>query len=293
MWKKSGCSGVERTSSSLLKRINLQSILFLLMDEEWSKVNTVKVIQEDNGITWIVLNREEMRNAINHDVIDELEKALLTAEHDDSKLVVLTGEGNRAFCSGGDLSTFQHLQTAKEAKKMLEKMGTILEKIAFFPKITVAALNGIAVGGGSELASACDFRIGTPACKVGFVQATLGITTGWGGSTLLFEKVAVTEALNMLLSARMYTSEELLHNGFLQSVIEDESFKDGVISYVEPFLQHSKEVVLAYKSKLVNRYDKNLIHENIQKEIRECARLWESAEHHEAVQAFLNRPKNN
>ncbi|WP_261179315.1 enoyl-CoA hydratase/isomerase family protein [Anaerobacillus sp. CMMVII] len=104
------------------------------------------------------------------------------------KIVVLTGAGTDAFCSGGDLSIFHHIHTKGEAKEMLLKMAKVLHKLFFFSKPTVAYLNGTTVGGGCEIATACDFRIAEKKLKIGFIQGRLGITTGWGGSTYLMER---------------------------------------------------------------------------------------------------------
>ncbi|MCL7746357.1 enoyl-CoA hydratase/isomerase family protein [Halalkalibacter alkaliphilus] len=252
----------------------------------------VQIEQNINGVTWIKINREEIRNAVNFEVMKELDELLSIAEGDDSKVVILSGVGKKSFCSGGDLSVFQHIMNEEDARSMLMRMGAILERIAFFPKITIAALNGTAVGGGAELASACDLRIAASHIKVGFVQANLAITTGWGGGTLLLERMAKSEALQMLLSAQMYSAEELLRNGFIQKVITKGSFEDEVMDYAAPYLNKSQMVLQAYKGRFMDGLDQERIHMNMQKEIRECAKLWEAEEHHEAVRTFLQRSKN-
>ncbi|KHF40792.1 enoyl-CoA hydratase/isomerase family protein [Halalkalibacter okhensis] len=248
--------------------------------------------QNSNGVTWIRINREEIRNAVNFEVMEELNDLLTIAEKDESKVVIISGIGKKAFCSGGDLSAFQHILSEDAARRMLMKMGAVIERIAFFPKITIAALNGTAVGGGAELASACDFRIAAPHIKVGFVQANLAITTGWGGGTLLLERIAKLEALQMLLSAKMYSTEELIRNGFIQHVITKEPFEEGVIDFAGPFLNKTKGVIQAYKGRYIDHLDQGRIHLNMKNEIAECAKLWEEKEHHEAVLAFLKKSKN-
>ncbi|WP_332690001.1 enoyl-CoA hydratase/isomerase family protein [Halalkalibacter lacteus] len=252
-------------------------------------METVQIKNYGNSVTWIQIDREEIRNAVNVQVMEELNHALTLAERDASGIVVISGSGKRAFCSGGDLSMFQYLKSEKQAKEMLLKMGAIFERLAFFPKVTVAALNGTAVGGGSELATACDIRVGAPHVKVGFVQGKLGITTGWGGGTLLFERVTKNIALDMLLSARMYSVDELYKKGYLQKVVLNTSFPEGVIEYLTPYLMQNKGVLQAYKARLLDQLDRTKIHRNIENEIHNCAKLWETDAHHEAVQAFLNR----
>ncbi|TWI55790.1 enoyl-CoA hydratase/isomerase family protein [Halalkalibacter nanhaiisediminis] len=252
-------------------------------------MKTVLLEQSNDGITWIRLNREERRNAINIEMMEELDAALSAAEEDESRIVVITGVGQKAFCGGGDLSVFHKLKTEAEAKEMLLKMGTILERLFFFPKVTVAALNGTAVGGGCEIASACDLRIAAPHAKIGFVQGAQGITTGWGGGTLLTERLTQLAAMEMLMTARVYHSEEARELGFLQDVIVEDSFQEGVKNWMAPYLKQNKGVLSAYKARLIDRFDRQMIHNRMNNEINECARLWETDDHHEAVQRFLEK----
>ena len=142
------------------------------------------------------------------------------AAHDDEvKLLVLTGAGSEAFCSGGDLREFQDLHTEEEAFAMLSKMGEILYKLAVFPKPTIALINGSAFGGGCEIATACDFRLAKSGIKLGFVQGTLGITTGWGGASLLLEKNTRAKSVKLLLDAKIHKAEEAKEFGFVDEIV--------------------------------------------------------------------------
>ncbi|MFC0558715.1 enoyl-CoA hydratase/isomerase family protein [Halalkalibacter alkalisediminis] len=253
-------------------------------------MGVVVVEQEKNGVTWIRINREKIRNAINLDVMDELNDALHIAEKDESRIVVLTGAGDQAFCSGGDLSVFQSLKTSEEAYKMLMKMGAVLEKILFFPKVTVAALNGTAVGGGCELSVACDFRVAAPHVKMGFVQGKLGITTGWGGGTILLQRISQAHAMEMMLSAKIYPANSLINLGIIQEIISG-PFQEGVLNWLKPYLNQNAGVLQAYKARLLDSFDQLTIQNNIKREIEECSLLWATDEHHEAVNRFLTRSK--
>ncbi|WP_227935713.1 enoyl-CoA hydratase/isomerase family protein [Alkalihalobacillus deserti] len=249
-------------------------------------MSNIVVEQEKNGVTWIRINREEIRNAINIEVMDELNEALHIAEKDDSRIVVLTGTGSRAFCSGGDLAVFQFLKTSEEAYSMLIKMGAILERIMSFPKITVAALNGTAVGGGSELSVACDFRVAAPHVKMGFVQGKLGITSGWGGGTILLQRIAKVHAMEMMLSAQVYAVDDLVHLGVVQEIISG-PFRDGVTKWLSTYLCQNAGVLKAYKARLLDSFDVISIQNNIKREIKACSLLWDTEEHHQAVKRFL------
>jgi enoyl-CoA hydratase/carnithine racemase len=249
----------------------------------------VKLYRE-HGIAWIVLNRPDKRNAIDYDVMSQLTNVLDEIEANaEDKVVVITGEGEQAFCSGGDLSIFHQLHTKKDSQEMLTKMGEILFRLFFFPKPTVAAVNGTAVGGGCEIATACDFRIVAPHAKLGFVQGTLGITTGWGASTMLYERMTQTTAMEMLMTCKRYTAQEAKSFKFVQEIITNDDFRAGCVAWLQPFLQQQAAVLGAYKKRWIDYLDKDQIKIRFDKEIDECSTLWETDEHHDAVKRFLSK----
>ncbi|WP_163101399.1 enoyl-CoA hydratase/isomerase family protein [Peribacillus alkalitolerans] len=240
-----------------------------------------------DGILKLTIHRPEKRNAINYQIMDELASVLLEArENKNIKTVVIIGEGNRAFCSGGDLSEFHRLHTATDAYEMLSKMGEVLYSLLTLPIPTIAILNGTAVGGGCEIASACDFRWAYPQVKVGFIQGNQGITTGWGGGTILLEKLLPSNALKMLLSAKVLLPEEAKQLGFIDQVLNE---KDHWESLVANMIEKEQEVLVAYKQILIRKWKETNIKERIDQEIRECANLWESDAHLQAVAKFTGK----
>lgn len=244
-------------------------------------VSTVKL---ENGLMKVILNRPEKRNAVNYTVMDRLEKALAEARADNMvKALEITGAGAAAFCSGGDLSEFHALKTEEEAYAMLSRMGAILYSIAMFPKPTAAFLNGSAAGGGCEIAAACDFRIARPGVKLGFIQGTLGITTGWGGASLLYEKLPASSASELLLSARFYEAEAAEELGFINRIAETPD------DFLAPVLEKDLDVLLAYKRVLNAKQEASGLRERMEQEMRQCAVLWAKDAHLQAVSAFLKK----
>ena len=143
----------------------------------------------ENGIATFTIDRPERRNAVNTAVMDGLEEFIERIENNpDIAFAVITGEGDQCILLGRGLAEFHNLRTAEEAFPMLSRMAGILYKIATLPVPVIALVNGVAVGGGCEIAMACDYRVVSSQAKAGFIQGTLAITTGWGGATLLFEK---------------------------------------------------------------------------------------------------------
>jgi enoyl-CoA hydratase len=244
-------------------------------------------IHED-GLLVFTINRPEKRNAISYEVMDGLEKALTVASEDRIKALVITGAGEKAFCSGGDLSSFHQLITEEEAFEMLNRMSELLVKLFFLPKPTVALLNGIAVGGGCELASACDFRIAKNEIKAGFIQGTLAITTGWGGGTFLSERLSSANAMKMLMEARLYNCDELKELGFLQSIYTGEPL-GNCRSFLNKMLVLEGEVLKSYKRMFIRKWKEAGVEERVRQEVRNCAVLWQREAHHKQVKKFLKK----
>ncbi|WP_174733822.1 enoyl-CoA hydratase/isomerase family protein [Mesobacillus harenae] len=245
------------------------------------------ITKDANGLLQFTINKIEKRNAICYNVMDGLLEAIELAGDEDVKALAITGAGEQAFCSGGDLSVFHELRTEEEAYGMLSKMSEILYKLLLLPKPTVAILNGTAVGGGCELAVACDYRIGSQGVKAGFVQGKLAITTGWGGGTILFEKLSPSNALKMLTEAQVYTADELQRLGFLDEIYTG-SKDNACQAFLEKSLTLGTSVLSAYKTMLVQKWKVHEIKERIDEEVKNCSILWASDLHHSKVDEFRN-----
>ncbi|MEH7234882.1 enoyl-CoA hydratase/isomerase family protein [Bacillus sp. JJ1562] len=248
------------------------------------------VKRDERGIVWFTINRPEKWNAIDYDVMDGLLHTITEVEKNDSdQVLVITGAGHKAFCSGGDLSVFQNLQTVEEAYQMLNRMGMILYKLATLAKPTIALLNGLAIGGGCELAIACDYRLASRGSRFGFVQGKQGITTGWGGATILLERVSIDKAYHLLLSGEIFTAEDGKELGFIQHVLsEDNAMKDCSEFIAKAFLITTK-VVKSYKKVVNRKWFATGLKERMIEEIAECSALWVTDEHFEAVRKIMRK----
>lgn len=247
-----------------------------------------QISQLENGVLLFTITRESRRNAVNFEVMDGLREAIKRAKEPRVKALVITGEGDQAFCSGGDLTVFHDLKTEDEAYGMLSRMGGILYDLMLIPKPTIALMNGAAVGGGCEIAAACDFRVARKGIKAGFIQGKLAITTGWGGGTILMEKLSPANGLKMLMEAKRYSVEELLEMGFVQYTYEGDAF-NGLQSSLRSVFETDEYVLRSYKEILIRKWDEHDIKGRIEKEIRRCAKLWESDAHHQQVEKFLKK----
>jgi enoyl-CoA hydratase len=247
------------------------------------------LMHKENDIGWITINRPQVRNAVNFEVMEKLTDFLSIAKKDKGiKILLITGSGTRAFCSGGDLGSFHSLKTEQEALGMLTKMGKVLDELFFFPKPTVALLNGYAVGGGCEIAAACDIRLARSEAKVGFIQGKLGITTGWGGGTYLMTRIREDRALDLLYSSTPITAKQAMDRGFIQYLIKGDSRKETE-RYLRRYTDQPLGVLTSYKSLQLDRYDQVKIRKNVLLEIERCAALWATDEHHRRVDSFLKK----
>jgi enoyl-CoA hydratase len=247
--------------------------------------------RRDQGYLLFTIERNEKRNAINYEVMQGLDEAIRIANDSDIKALVITGSGDRAFCSGGDLTVFHSLTTREEAYTMLSKMSEILYSLLTLSKPTLALLNGIAIGGGCEIATACDFRLAQKGIKAGFVQGKQAITTGWGGGTILAEKLSASIAMKLLMEAEMQTAENLHRNGFIDELFTGSSF-DACENFLQNLLTVDLSVLQSYKNIWIRKWLNNNLRERMAEEVHICAELWEGEAHHTYVKKFMSKKAN-
>ncbi|MDF2856513.1 MAG: enoyl-CoA hydratase [Neobacillus sp.] len=248
--------------------------------------------KQEKGYLLFTITRSDKRNAVNYEVMSGLTKAIDRAKDSDIKALVITGEGDQAFCSGGDLSVFHALKTKEEAYSMLSKMAGILYSLLTLPKPTVALINGTAIGGGCELLSACDFRLAKEGIKAGFVQGKQAITTGWGGGTIVTEKLPYLHSMKLLMEAEIQTAEFLYEIGFIDEIYQDDSLI-ACERYLGKLLSVDLSVIESYKLMLIRKWEEGKLSERIEKEVRTCSVLWESEAHHEHVRKFIDKKIQN
>lgn len=235
------------------------------------------------------IDRPEIRNAINNEVTAGLEKLVEAAQHPSVRMVIVTASGKQAFCSGGDLSVFHALRTEQQSYGMLKRMSDVLYSIKTLSVPVVAIVNGTAVGGGCEIATACDYRLVWDHAQCGFIQGTLAITSGWGGGTYLFETLQHDHALKMLSEAKVYSANELKDFGWATIIVQEDQ---DIKAFFEKMKTIHPDVHRAYKEMAIRKWQKTDLQERVEQEVRQCAVLWERDAHHEAVDRFLNKTKN-
>ena len=184
-------------------------------------MSTMKYIQlEPQGdIAILRINRPEALNAMNTDVISELSKMIdILAADDNTKVVIITGAGERSFCAGADISYMVNIDPM-QAERYATSAQAVINKIERLEKPAIAAVNGFALGGGCELAMACDIRIASSNAKIGQPEVTIGIPPGWGGTQRLMRLVGPAKAKELIFTGKMITADEAYGIGLVNKVV--------------------------------------------------------------------------
>jgi enoyl-CoA hydratase len=183
-------------------------------------------LELDDGLAVLTIDRPDARNAISLDTMSELEKAL-DALDAGVRALVITGAGDRAFVSGGDLKELSAIRTVEEASAMAWRMRTICDRLAEFPAPVVAALNGHAFGGGAEVAVAADIRLAADDIKIAFNQVSLEIMPAWGGAERLAALVGRGKALLLAGTGAVLAAAEAQRIGLIDRVVPRASFDES------------------------------------------------------------------
>jgi enoyl-CoA hydratase len=200
----------------------------------------------ENRIADLVLHREDGRNAISPALLAELEPALGAVEHANGvKLLVLRGEGN-CFSTGVDLTAVDALPPL-EAQEFFARGRALVRRLEGLNVLTVAAVNGVALGGGFELALACDVRWAQARAVFGFPEAKLGLVPGWGGIRLLRRHLPSSLALELLSRGGRLGARAAHACGLISRVFDGPEFERQVRAALEPFRDRDAAVLRAIK----------------------------------------------
>jgi enoyl-CoA hydratase len=225
------------------------------------------LVNVDGDILRLTINRPEKRNALSMGLLKELGAALHAHRRTPVKCVLLTGAGDKAFAAGGDLKELDVTRTEKQTRIMAEHGHAALDEIRYFPAPVIGALNGLALGGGAELAMACDMRIAAAHAELGLIQAQLNVTTAWGGGIDLINAVGNSAALAILCSGRRIDTQEALRLCLYQAVCpEGQDFGQFADDFLQGYLSKGINVLRSYKATAATR------RQRLQDELTETAR---------------------
>jgi methylglutaconyl-CoA hydratase len=253
---------------------------------------TYKTIQlaYDSGVATITLNRPDKRNAISFDLIDDLLGALKEVEASDAIVLIMTGAG-KAFSSGMDLDNLKTLigrspeQNLQDSETMVRMFRTLYE----FPKVTIAAVNGAAIAGGTGLALLCDFTLAVPEAKFGYTEVRIGFVPAIV-STFLLRQVGEKQARDLLLTGRIIGAEEAVRMGLVNEIVAPESLMTRARELAALLMENSPASLRATK-KLLNDHARAELDTQIEAAVRENAAIRATADFREGVTSFLEKRK--
>lgn len=188
-------------------------------------------------VALIRLNRPEALNALSFAILREMRTMIAEATSSDARALLITGAGEKAFCAGADIKELRG-RALMEQKRGAELGQAVFSELAEARQPSIAVINGYAFGGGLEMALACDFRLASPAAKLGLPEIELGLIPGYGGTQRLPRLIGEARATEMILTGRTVEAEEARRIGLVNQVVEGDSIDAGV-AFARRFTQYA------------------------------------------------------
>jgi methylglutaconyl-CoA hydratase len=244
----------------------------------------------DGKVAILTLNRPDKRNAISFELIDDLLRALDEIAKSDAIVLIVTGAG-KAFCSGMDLDNLKSLlgRTPEQNQQDSETMVGLFRSIYEFPKITIAAVNGAAIAGGTGLALLCDFTLAVPEAKFGYTEVRIGFVPAIV-ATFLLRQLPEKQARDLLLTGRIFDADEALRLGLITQVIPADKLMDRTKELAAKLMENSAASLHATK-RLLTQHAHLELDAQIGAAVRENAAIRSTADFREGISSFLEKRK--
>lgn len=240
----------------------------------------------------ITINRPEALNAMNKELVADLKLAVEDClENKKVGVIVIVGAGEKAFIAGADIKSMQKMsgRQALEFSREGQEMTMVIENS---PKPVIAAINGFALGGGCEIALACDMRIASENAKFSQPEVALGIIPGWGGTQRLPRLIGKGRAIEMITGGEMIDANEALRIGLVNHVVPLSELIEKVQFLAKSILKNGPVAVGAALKCIHRGFDQHL-ENGLDLELNAFAELFETDEQHEGTTAFVEKRKPN
>ena len=248
------------------------------------------IAKTENGITTITINRPSKLNALNRETIEELRDAFEEAGNSSkTKVIVLTGSGEKAFVAGADIGEFADFSVEEGAKLAGKGQEMLFDFVAHLSTPVIAAINGFALGGGLELAMAAHFRIASENAKMGLPEVSLGVIPGYGGTQRLPQLVGKGRAMEMIMTAGMIDSHQALQYGLVNHITSPEELLEFTYKIAAKIMRNSSVAIAAAIRAINANYEDGQNGFNV--EIEEFGRCFGTDDFKEGTQAFLQKRK--
>ena len=246
------------------------------------------VVEAKNGRAWITVNRPQVRNALNAETVEEFHAALRTlGKRWDVGVVLLTGAGDKAFVAGADIRELRERGQREGLEAINQELFNAIENL---PQPVIAVVNGYALGGGCELALACDLRIASETAKFGFPETALGIIPAAGGTQRLPRLIGWSKAKELILAGETFDAQEAARLGLVSQVVPPAKLREAAEEWAEKILSRgpvaTRLAKLALNTAARTGLAGGLVVEKLAQSI-----LLETRDKKEAMTAFLEKRK--
>lgn len=248
------------------------------------------LVNQEQGVATITINRPKKLNALNKDTIQELHEAFEQLDEQTAvKSIIVTGSGEKAFVAGADISEFADFNVEQGGLLAAKGQELLFDFVENLSTPVIAAVNGFALGGGLELAMSCHFRIASDNARMGLPEVSLGVIPGYGGTQRLPQLVGKGKAMEMIMTAGMISAQEAKEAGLVNHV----TTQDELIPLAEKIagkIMRNSSVAIAAAIRAVNANFKDGVN-GFETEIEEFGNCFGTADFKEGTTAFLEKRK--
>jgi enoyl-CoA hydratase len=250
-------------------------------------MNDLVTVAVDNGVAIVTINRPEVLNALNDEVLASLEEAIHFLGKDHTlRVVILTGAG-KAFVAGADIKAMS-MFSSLEARAFAQRGQQVLNLIEEFPHPVIAAINGFALGGGCELAMACDLRIASTKAKAGQPEVSLGVTPGFGGTQRMARILGRSTAKYLLFTGEVLSAERALQLRLFNEVVEPDQLMPRCME-IARIIASRGPVAVSYCKAAVNVGTESTLSHGLSHEAELFAQTFATDDQKEGMRAFIEK----
>ena len=246
--------------------------------------------EADGAIAVITINREKALNALNSEVLTDLDAVIDAVDLDTVRCLVLTGAGQKSFVAGADIGEMSN-DTVAQGQALAEKGNAVFRKLETLPIPVIAAVNGFALGGGCELCMSCDIRLASENALFGQPETGLGITPGFGGTQRLMRRVPVGKAKEMIYACTNIKADEALQWGLVNGVYAAEELMPAALKLAGKIAKNAPIAVRNAKKAMNDGIEVD-IEKGIEIECDLFGKCFETADQKEGMAAFLEKRKH-
>ncbi len=246
----------------------------------------------EDGVAIITFNRPKALNAMNSETMKELYDAVIRCKNDETiKAIILTGSGEKAFVAGADISEMKDLRP-KEALAFMELGHETLRALETLPKPSIAAVNGFALGGGTEISMACDMRFASETARFGQPEILIGLIPGWGGTQRLPRLVGMGRAKELIMGGEQIDAKRAYEIGLVNQVFPADQLLDAAKKFAKKLAGLPGFAIKMAKHSINYGYDLALDNAN-RLETECCAQCFSTDDQKEGMAAFLEKRRPN